>query len=90
MKTRAQELGISIPHREYDSKGNTIYEEYSNGAWYKYKYDSKGNTTHYEDSRGNWYGKKFDNEGHVTYRENHGGHRTYMIGVEKDLIMRVI
>jgi hypothetical protein len=35
----------------YDSNGNIIYYENSNGYWYKYEYDSNGNEIYFEYSR---------------------------------------
>jgi len=37
---------------EYDSNGNEIYYEYSNGYWYKRDFDSNGNLIYYENSDG--------------------------------------
>ena len=36
----------------YDSNGNEIYFEYSNGYWSKFEYDSSGNEIYYENSDG--------------------------------------
>jgi YD repeat-containing protein len=36
----------------YDTNGNLIYFENSNGYWYKYEYDSNGKVIYFEDSRG--------------------------------------
>jgi hypothetical protein len=38
----------------YDSNGNKIYYEDSDGYWEKREYDSKGNQIYYEDSDGFW------------------------------------
>ena len=37
----------------YDSNGNLIYYENSNGDWCKNEFDSNGNEIYYEDSDGN-------------------------------------
>ena len=36
----------------YDTKGNVIYFENSDGFWVKWEYDNQGNQTYYEDSDG--------------------------------------
>jgi hypothetical protein len=36
----------------YDSNGNLIYYENSNGYWFKHEYDSNGNEIYFEDSNG--------------------------------------
>ena len=36
----------------YDSNGNELYREYSNGAWAKYEYNEQGKLNYYENSRG--------------------------------------
>ena len=39
---------------EYDSNGNLIYFENSNGHWEKQKYDTNGNKIYFETSTGHW------------------------------------
>jgi hypothetical protein len=36
----------------YDSNGNEIYSEDSDGSWYKYEYDQNNNFIYYENSDG--------------------------------------
>ena len=36
----------------FDSNGNILYYEYSNGYWCKREYDDNGNKIYYEDSSG--------------------------------------
>lgn len=36
----------------YDTNGNEIYYEDSDGDWYKQEYDTNGNGVYYENSRG--------------------------------------
>ena len=36
----------------YNSNGNQIYHENSDGYWYKKEYDSNGNVTYFENSDG--------------------------------------
>ena len=38
--------------RVYDSNGNRIYYEDSDGGWVKSEYDTNGNSIYYEDSDG--------------------------------------
>lgn len=55
MKTIAQLLKHDFKKgslRLYDSNGNQIYREDSNGFWSKREYDSNGNQIYYEDSNG--------------------------------------
>jgi len=57
----------------YDSQGNNIYYETSNGYWEKREYDEQGNIIYYEDSNGTWYKKEYDNQGNRIYGENSSG-----------------
>jgi len=41
----------------YNTNGNRIYYETSNGSWVKYEYDTNGNKIYSEDSNGFWYKK---------------------------------
>jgi len=38
----------------YNTNGNRIYSEGSDGYWYKYEYDTNGNIIYYENSSGVW------------------------------------
>ena len=40
--------GISV----YDTNGNVIYSESSDGYWFKREYDANGNNIYYENSNG--------------------------------------
>jgi len=42
-------------YRVYDTNGNKIYYENSNGFWKKYEYDNNYNKIYYEDSNGRIY-----------------------------------
>ena len=58
----------------YNSNGNLIYCEYSDGFWYKHDYDSNGNIIYFENSKGHWYKRDYDDNGNVIYRENSDGY----------------
>jgi uncharacterized membrane protein len=58
--------GISI----YNSNGNKIYAEDSDGSWTKYEYDDNGNEIYYEYNDGYWVKKEFDTNGNEIYSEN--------------------
>jgi YD repeat-containing protein len=57
----------------YDTKGNRIYIENSDGYWVKYEFDNNGNLIYYETSNGDWYKYKYDTNGKVIYYENSSG-----------------
>jgi hypothetical protein len=57
----------------YDSNGNIIYYEHSDGYWSKREFDSNGNITYYEDSDGYWYKYEYDTNGNCIYFENSNG-----------------
>ena len=74
MKTIAQQKGITeFPYSEYDSNGNQIYWENSDGFWVKREYDLKGNQIYYEYSNGYWCRSEFDSNGNTIYSENSYG-----------------
>lgn len=53
MKTIAQQLNVTkFPFIIKDSKGNSIYCQYSDGYWCKREYDSNSNEIYYESSNG--------------------------------------
>ena len=58
----------------YDSNGNLICYETSNGVLYKFEYDSNGNQIYYESSTGYWVKSEFDTNGNKTYYENSTGY----------------
>ena len=57
----------------YDSNGNEIYFENSNGYWYKREYDSNGNIIYYENLEGYWYKHEYDTNGDEIYYEDSEG-----------------
>jgi hypothetical protein len=58
----------------YDSNGNIIYSEHSNGYWSKREFDSNGNITYYEDSDGYWFKYEYDTNGNRIYYEDSYGY----------------
>ena len=71
--TIAQQLNAKeFPFMLYDSKGNEIYSEDSDGFWVKHEYDSNGNVIYYENSNGYW--GKYQRDGNVIYYENSNGY----------------
>ncbi len=58
----------------YNSNGNKIYFEDSNGSWYKQEYDTNGNRIYFEDSDGYWSKYEYDSNGKVIYTENSSGY----------------
>ena len=57
----------------YDTNGNMIYSETSNGFWYKYEYHTNGKHIYSEYSNGYWYKKEYDNQGNEIYYEDSNG-----------------
>ncbi len=57
----------------YNTNGNEIYQEYSDGFWYKKEYDSNGNEIYYENSTGYWKKYEYDQYGNKIYYENSDG-----------------
>ena len=57
----------------YDTNGNTIYYENSDGNWIKYEYDPNGNTIYSENSNGFWVKKEYDDNGNIIYWESNYG-----------------
>jgi len=60
-------------NRVYDTNGNILYYEYSNGYWIKKEYDTNNNEIHYEDGNGYWYKYGYDANGNIIYYENSNG-----------------
>ena len=58
----------------YDSNGNEIYYENSNGYWFKQEFDSNGNEIYYEISNGTWYKYEYDTNGNIIYYEKSNGY----------------
>ena len=61
-------------NRIYNSNGNVIYRENSNGHWYKYEYDEQGNEIYYESSDGDWIKSEYDEQGNKIYYEDSDGY----------------
>ena len=57
----------------YDSNGNKVYYENSNGLWIKREYDSNNNQVYFEDSDGYWSKREYDSNDNVVYSENSYG-----------------
>ena len=57
----------------YDSNGNNIYGESSDGYWNKREYDVNDNIIYFENSDGDWYKKEYDTNGNEIYYENSYG-----------------
>ena len=73
-KTIAQFLGIKdFPYEIKNNNGKTIYYEYSDGDWYKYRYDSNNKLIYLETSNGNWEKQEYDSPGNEIYYENSNG-----------------
>ena len=71
----------------YDTNGNEIYSEHSDGYWYKYEYDTNGNEIYRENSDGYWYKKEYDTNGNKIYFENSNGYwRKYEYDTNGNLI----
>ena len=61
-------------NRVYNTNGNEIYYETSDGYWYKNEYDTNGNNIYYESSDGYWEKFEYDTNGNIIYRENSDGY----------------
>ena len=76
MKSIAEQLKHDFDKgslRLYDSNGNEIYYEDSDGYWIKREFDSNGNLIYYENSNGYWSKKEYDTNGNKIYYENSNG-----------------
>tara|TARA_B100000497_G_scaffold65289_1_gene73836 strand:+ start:55 stop:414 length:360 start_codon:yes stop_codon:yes gene_type:complete len=60
-------------HYVYNTDGNLIYHENSDGYWEKREYDTNDNEIYYEDSDGFWYKKEYDDQGNKIYYEDSYG-----------------
>ena len=58
----------------YDTNGNEIYWETSNGSWTKREYDTNGNEIYWETSDGSWSKSEYDSNGNTIYYENSNGY----------------
>jgi YD repeat-containing protein len=64
--------------RTYNSNGNLLKFEDSDGHWRKYTYDSSGNRLTSEDSYGNWSKSTYDSKGkELTYEDSNGEKRGF-------------
>jgi hypothetical protein len=54
----------------YDSNGNLIYSESSDGYWEKYEYDDNNNLIYSESSNGDWSKQEYDDNNNEIYYEN--------------------
>ena len=73
-KTIAQQLNIKeFPLIIKNSKGKTIYEEYSDGYWCKWEFDSNEKQTYHENSNGYWEKREYDSNRNQIYYENCDG-----------------
>jgi len=67
----AEQLKVTeFPFEIWDSRGNKIYVEDSDGYWYKQEFDSNGNHTYFESSNKYWYKQEFDSNDNETYYED--------------------
>jgi hypothetical protein len=57
----------------YNTNGNIIYYESSNGFWTKREYDQYGNEIYYENSSGFWKKYEYDQYGNKIYYEDSNG-----------------
>ena len=57
----------------YNTNGNIIYFEYSDGNWEKREYDNQGNLIYYEESNGYWVKYEYDTNGNRIYYEDSDG-----------------
>ena len=57
----------------YNTNGNIIYRENSNGSWYKVEYDTNGNEIYFERSDGYWEKWEYNTNGNEIYFENSDG-----------------
>jgi len=62
-----------VKNKIYNTNGNIIYLEESNGYWYKREYDTNGNKISYEDSDGYWTKTEYDSNGNEIYSEDSDG-----------------
>jgi hypothetical protein len=75
MKTIAQQLNVKeFPFEIKDSQGNQIYDEESNGFWWKREYDSHGNEIYCENSDGYWFKCEYNSNGDKIYVEYSTGY----------------
>jgi YD repeat-containing protein len=59
----------------YDSNGNTLKYDNSDGNWFKFTYNSNGDMLTYKNSEGDWFKYTRDSEGKELRFDNHKGER---------------
>jgi len=70
-----QKVGVSGgDYIVYNSNGNIIYSENSNGKWVKYGHDLNGNRIYHETSNGYWEKYEYDSSGNLIYQETSSGY----------------
>ena len=57
----------------FDSNGNVIYQEDSNGYWYKKEYDTNNNEIYFEKNNGYWEKYEYNSNNNEIYYENSNG-----------------
>ena len=62
-----------VTQRTYDSMGNQLTREDSDGYWSKRAYDSMGNELTFEDSDGFWTKSTYDSSGNMLTSEDSDG-----------------
>jgi len=66
---------VTIEGRDvYNTNGNEIYYETSNGNWCKKEYDANGNKIYHETTNGYWVKYEYDANGNEIYYENSNGY----------------
>ena len=69
-----QPVSIKDNHRVYDTNGNLIYRETSDGDWIKYEYDTNDNVIYSEYSNGDWEKYEYDTNDNEIYSEDSDGY----------------
>jgi len=71
-----REISNGINEERYISSesGRTLYNEISNGGWYRYEYDNNGNKLYIENSEGYWEKRDYDWNGNIIYHETSEGY----------------
>ena len=68
-----QYFAVNSDNLIFNSNGNVVYREYSNGYWEKREYNSKGNLIYYENSDGYWEKREYESKGNLIYYGNSDG-----------------
>jgi len=73
---------------EYDTDGNKIGYEDSDGYWAKREYDQWGNKIYYENSYGYWQKWEYNENGNLIYREDSDGRiEDYRNNIQEGLML---